>query len=120
MERIPIAGPSISQREIDYATDAAATGWYDGAAAKGSTLLNFCGLTAADLEFVAERSQHKQGKLMPGAHIPIIPSEELANRAPEVTLLLAWNFADEILVQQSAYRESGGRFLIPIPEVRLV
>ena len=57
---------------------------------------------------------------MPGAHIPIIPNEELANRAPEVTLLLAWNFADEILVQQSAYRESGGRFLIPIPEVRLV
>ena len=91
-----------------------------GAAAKGSTLLNFCGLTAADLEFVAERSQHKQGKLMPGAHIPIIPNEELANRAPEVTLLLAWNFADEILVQQSAYREAGGQFLIPIPEVRLV
>lgn len=91
-----------------------------GAAAKGSTLLNFCGLTTADLEFVAERSQHKQGKLMPGAHIPIIPNEELANRAPEVTLLLAWNFADEILVQQSAYREAGGQFLIPIPEVRLV
>ena len=91
-----------------------------GAAAKGSTLLNFCGLTAADLEFVAERSQHKQGKLMPGAHIPIIPNEELVNRAPEVTLLLAWNFADEILVQQSAYREAGGQFLIPIPEVRLV
>jgi len=57
---------------------------------------------------------------MPGAHIPIIPNEELANRAPEVTLLLAWNFADEILVQQSAYREAGGQFLIPIPEVRLV
>jgi len=91
-----------------------------GAAAKGSTLLNFCGLTAADLEFVAERSQHKQGKLMPGAHIPIIPTEELANRAPEVTLLLAWNFADEILSQQVVYRETGGKFLIPIPEVRMI
>ena len=57
---------------------------------------------------------------MPGAHIPIIPNEELVNRAPEVTLLLAWNFAGEILEQQSVYREAGGQFLIPIPKVRLV
>ena len=91
-----------------------------GAAAKGSTLLNFCGLTAADIEFVVDRSQHKQDKLMPGTHVPIVMPEELANRAPDVTLLLAWNFADEILAQQSVYRASGGQFLIPIPEVRLV
>ena len=91
-----------------------------GAAAKGSTLLNFCGLTAADVEFVADRSQHKQDKLMPGTHVPIVTTKELANRAPDVTLLLAWNFADEILEQQSVYREAGGQFLIPIPEVRLV
>ncbi|HIG80246.1 MAG TPA: class I SAM-dependent methyltransferase [Verrucomicrobiales bacterium] len=91
-----------------------------GAAAKGSTLLNFCGITAADLVFVADRSPHKQGKLMPGAHVPIVPAEELAQRAPDVTLLLAWNFADEILAQQKAYRDAGGKFLIPIPEVHLV
>ena len=91
-----------------------------GAAAKGSTLLNFCGLTAVDLAFVADRSPHKQGKLMPGAHVPIVPAEELAQRAPDVTLLLAWNFADEILAQQQAYRAAGGKFLIPIPNVRLV
>ena len=91
-----------------------------GAAAKGSTLLNFCGLTAADLAFVADRSPHKQGKLMPGAHVPIVPAEELAQRAPDATLLLAWNFADEILAQQQAYRDAGGKFLIPIPNVRLV
>ena len=91
-----------------------------GAAAKGSTLLNFCGITADDLAFVADRSPHKQGKLMPGAHVPIVPPEELADRAPDVTLLLAWNFADEILAQQQAYRNAGGKFLIPIPEVRLV
>jgi SAM-dependent methyltransferase len=91
-----------------------------GAAAKGSTLLNFCGVTSADLAFVADRSPHKQGKLMPGAHVPIVPAEELARRAPDVTLLLAWNFADEILTQQQAYRDAGGKFLIPIPEVRLV
>ena len=57
---------------------------------------------------------------MPGSHVPIVPAEELAKRAPDVTLLLAWNFADEILVQQAAYRDAGGKFLIPIPEVRLV
>ena len=91
-----------------------------GAAAKGSTLLNFCGITADDLAFVADRSPHKQGKLMPGAHVPIVPAEELAQRAPDVTLLLAWNFADEILAQQQAYRDAGGKFLIPIPEVHLV
>ncbi|MEE2715410.1 MAG: class I SAM-dependent methyltransferase [Verrucomicrobiota bacterium] len=90
-----------------------------GAAAKGSTFLNFCGLTVEDIEFVVDRSPHKQGKLMPGTLIPILSCEELGNRAPEVTLLLAWNFADEILGQQAGYREAGGKFLIPIPEVRL-
>ena len=91
-----------------------------GAAAKGSTLLNFCGINATDLAFVADRSPHKHGKLMAGAHVPIVPAEELAQRAPDVTLLLAWNFADEILAQQQAYRAAGGKFLIPIPEVRLI
>ena len=91
-----------------------------GAAAKGSTLLNFCKLSADDIEFVADRSPHKHGRLTPGSHIPIVPAEELAKRAPDVTLLLAWNFTDEILEQQSAYREAGGRFLIPIPESRVV
>ena len=91
-----------------------------GAAAKGSTLLNFCNLTSDDIEFVADRSPHKHGRLTPGSYIPIVPAEELARRAPDVTLLLAWNFADEILEQQSVYREAGGRFLIPIPESREV
>jgi SAM-dependent methyltransferase len=90
-----------------------------GAAAKGSTLLNFCGVSAADLAFAADRSPHKQGKLMPGSHVPIVPAEELEKRAPDVALLLAWNFADEIIAQQSAYLKTGGRFLIPVPEVRL-
>ena len=91
-----------------------------GAAAKGSTLMNYCGLTAPDLEFVADRSPHKHGRLTPGTHAPVVDADELAKRAPDVTLLLAWNFADEILAQQAAYRGAGGRFLIPIPEVRLI
>jgi len=82
--------------------------------------MNYCGLTAPDLEFVADRSPHKHGRLTPGTHVPVVDAEELATRAPDVTLLLAWNFADEILAQQATYREAGGRFLIPIPEVRLI
>jgi len=91
-----------------------------GAAAKGSTLMNYCGLTPTDLEFVADRSPHKHGRLTPGVHVPVVDAGELVKRAPDVTLLLAWNFADEILAQQAAYRGAGGRFLIPIPEVRLI
>jgi SAM-dependent methyltransferase len=91
-----------------------------GAAAKGTILLNYCGFDTEQIAFAVDRSPHKQGRLMPGVHVPIVPSDELAARAPDVTLLLAWNFADEILSQQQAYRDAGGKFLIPIPEVRLV
>ncbi len=91
-----------------------------GAAAKGTVLLNYCGLNAEQIDFVVDRSPHKQGRLMPGVHVPVIAPDELATRQPDVALLLAWNFAEEIMAQQSAYRDAGGKFLIPIPEVRLV
>ena len=91
-----------------------------GAAAKGAILLNYCDLDAEQIAFAVDRSPHKQGRLMPGVHVPIVPSDELVARAPDVTLLLAWNFMDEILAQQTDYRDAGGKFLIPIPEVQLV
>ena len=91
-----------------------------GAAAKGSTLLNFFGVGAADLDFVVDRSTYKQGRLMPGTHLPILPPEELLRRRPDYTLLLTWNFADEILAQQKAYRDAGGKFIIPIPKIKIV
>ncbi|NJM55496.1 MAG: methyltransferase, partial [Verrucomicrobiae bacterium] len=91
-----------------------------GASAKGSTLLNYCGLDQRRLAFVADRSTYKQGRLTPGTHIPIMPAEELARQRPDCTLLLTWNFADEILDQQQAYRDAGGKFIIPIPKVRMV
>lgn len=91
-----------------------------GASAKGSTLLNFCGLGAETLDFVADRSTAKQGRLTPGTHLPIVPAETLAARRPDYALLLTWNFADEILAQQSDYRSAGGKFILPIPEVRIV
>lgn len=91
-----------------------------GAAAKGSTLLNYYDIGSDRLEFVADRSHHKQGKLMPGVHVPIVPAEHLAASAPDYCLLLTWNFADEILAQQSAYRRDGGQFILPVPEPTIV
>ena len=91
-----------------------------GASAKGSTLLNFYGLGPAQLDFVVDRSTYKQGRLTPGTHLPILPPEELLARRPDYTLLLTWNFADEILAQQQAYRAAGGKFILPIPRVTVV
>jgi SAM-dependent methyltransferase len=90
-----------------------------GASAKGSTLLNFFGIGEEVIDFVVDRSTYKQGRLTPGTHLPILPPEALLERRPDYTLLLTWNFADEILAQQSAYREAGGKFIVPIPEVRI-
>jgi SAM-dependent methyltransferase len=91
-----------------------------GASAKGSTLLNFCGLGGETLDFVADRSTAKQGLLTPGTHLAIVGPEQLVERHPDYTVLLTWNFAEEILHQQKAYRDTGGKFVIPIPQVVVV
>ena len=90
-----------------------------GAAAKGTVLLNHFGLDHRTIDFVADRSVQKQGLVMPGVGIPIVAAEELGRRHPDYTLLLAWNFAEEILEQQHAYRAAGGTFIIPVPAVTL-
>jgi SAM-dependent methyltransferase len=91
-----------------------------GASAKGSTLLNTFGIGPDRIAFVADRSTYKQGRLMPGVHVPIVPAERLLEAQPDYVLLLTWNFADEILEQQAEYRRRGGRFIIPVPEPRIV
>jgi hypothetical protein len=91
-----------------------------GAAAKGATLLNVAGAGREQIAFVADRSKHKHGLYMPGVRIPIVPAEALLDEQPEVCVLLAWNFRDEILAQQAEYVRRGGRFAVPIPEVTFV
>ncbi len=90
-----------------------------GASAKGSTLLNYFGIGSEVLEYVVDRSTVKQGHYTPGTHLKICHPEKLVEDQPDYCLLLTWNFADEILEQQHEYRANGGKFIIPIPELRV-
>jgi hypothetical protein len=91
-----------------------------GAAAKGCTLMSFVGIKDVHLDYIVDRSTFKQGRYMTGNHLRIEPVELLLEDMPDYVLILPWNFADEIMTQQSAYAAAGGRFIIPIPEPRIV
>ena len=91
-----------------------------GAAAKGATLLNSCRIGTDLVEYVVDRNTHKQGRLMPGCRLPIRPVEALTSDRPDDLIVLAWNFADEIVEQQAAFAAAGGTFYVPVPEPRIV
>ncbi|MEM7499007.1 MAG: class I SAM-dependent methyltransferase [Pseudomonadota bacterium] len=90
-----------------------------GAAAKGNTLMNYAGLKTDLIAFVCDIAPSKQGMLMPGSHIPILPPEALAVHRPDTVVILPWNIADEVRSSQAHIREWGGRFAIALPEMRV-
>ncbi|HLY65012.1 MAG TPA: class I SAM-dependent methyltransferase, partial [Chloroflexota bacterium] len=91
-----------------------------GAAAKGVTLASYCGIGKRQLDYVVDRSTYKQGRLFPIDGLPIYPTEKLAQDAPDYALLFTWNFVGEIIRQQDGYLRAGGRFIVPVPNPRLV
>jgi hypothetical protein len=91
-----------------------------GAAAKGNTFLNTCGVTAADLVAVFDKAPTKQGRLMPGSHVPILAPEEIARVKPDDLVILPWNIAAEVMDEQQQIRAWGGRFVTAIPTTRVL
>jgi len=91
-----------------------------GAPAKGNTLLNYCGIRGDFLDYTVDLSPHKQGRFLPGTHIPVFHPDKVRETRPDYLLVLPWNLRDEIIGQMAHIREWGGKFVVPIPEVRVV
>lgn len=91
-----------------------------GAPGKGNTLLNYCGIRTDFLEFTVDRNPYKQGRFLPGTHIPIYPVEQIRNRRPDYLLILPWNLTDEIVGQLDYARAWGAKFIVPIPVARIL
>ena len=90
-----------------------------GAPGKGNTLLNYCGIREDFVEYTVDRNPYKQGKFLPGTHIPIYPPERIRETRPDYVLILPWNLRDEIVGQLAYIREWGGQFVVPIPSVEV-
>jgi SAM-dependent methyltransferase len=91
-----------------------------GAAAKGNTLLNYAGIKPDLLPFVCDAAPSKQGKYLPGSHIPILPPAALHERRPDIVLILPWNIADEVVAQNASVRTWGGGFVVAVPSLRVI
>jgi SAM-dependent methyltransferase len=90
-----------------------------GAAAKGNTLLNYAGISADLIDFVCDGAPSKQGRFLPGSHIPILPPDSLRERKPDFVLILPWNIKDEIVAQHGYVRDWGGKFVVAVPQLEV-
>ena|SRR5882672_1056012 len=90
-----------------------------GAPGKGNTLLNYCGIRTDFIDYTVDRNPYKQGKFLPGTHIPIFHPDRILETKPDYLFILPWNFKDEIMQQMAGIRKWGGKFVVPIPEVRV-
>jgi hypothetical protein len=91
-----------------------------GAPGKGNTLLNYCGIRSDFIDFTVDRNPYKQGKFLPGTHIPIYSPDEIDRRRPDFVFILPWNVKEEIVAQLAHIREWGGRFIVPIPSAQVL
>jgi len=104
---------------LQAAKDAGKTTVAYGAAAKGNTLLNYCGVSTADIGYVADRSPEKQGRLLPGSRLPVVAPDRIFDTRPDYVAILPWNLHEEISVQLAGVTEWGCRFVTFVPEVRV-
>jgi len=91
-----------------------------GAAAKGNTLLNYCKVDSSLVDYIVDKNPYKQGKFLPGSHLPIKSPDEILKTKPSFVLILPWNIKDEIINQMNHIRKWGGKFVVPIPEVNII
>ncbi|MFI9203878.1 class I SAM-dependent methyltransferase [Streptomyces sp. NPDC053048] len=118
-DRVRALTRAIGETVRELAAGGATVAGY-GAPSKGSALLLMCGLGPREVRFCGDTTPMKHGKLLPGTHIPVCSPEEAAAREPDYYLLLAWNYAEEIIRKERAFLERGGRFIVPIPEPVIV
>ena len=105
---------------LDEAASADKTVVGYGAPAKGNTLLNFCGVGPDAIAYTVDRNPHKQRQLLPGTHIPVHAPEKIEETRPDYVLILPWNLKDEVIEQLAGIREWGGKFVVPIPELKVI
>ncbi|MFD5684339.1 methyltransferase domain-containing protein [Streptomyces bacillaris] len=91
-----------------------------GATAKSATVTNYCGIGPETVSFISDTTPNKQGRLTPGAHIPVRPRAAFEDPYPDYALLFAWNHAEEIIAKETRFRESGGKWILYVPHVRVV
>jgi hypothetical protein len=91
-----------------------------GAPGKGNTLLNYCGIRTDFLDYTVDRSPHKQGKFLPGTHIPIFPPDRIEQTKPDYILILPWNLRDEVVAQLQYTKAWGARTVVPIPKLEVI